>query len=59
VPLTTIAREVGTSVTMIEKHYAGVIEEWSGERIPAENQIRLARSGRSVDVTAGTERGSS
>jgi hypothetical protein len=43
VPLTTISREVGTSVQMIEQHYAGVIENWDGQRIPAKNQIRTAR----------------
>jgi integrase len=43
VPLTTISREVGTSVQMIEQHYAGVIENWDGQRIPAEDQIRTAR----------------
>jgi hypothetical protein len=54
VPLTTIAREVGTSVLMIEQHYAGVIENWDGQRVPAEQQIRAARSasGREMDVTA-------
>ena len=37
---------------MIEKHYAGVIENWNGERVPAEHQIRAARAagGRSMDV---------
>jgi integrase len=52
VPLTTIAREVGTSVTMIEKHYAGIIENWDGKQIPAERQIRRARaaSARSMHV---------
>jgi hypothetical protein len=42
VPLTQIAREVGTSVRMIEQHYAGVVEDWDGERVPAEVQIRTA-----------------
>jgi len=32
VPLTQIAREVGTSVRMIEQHYAGVIANWNGSR---------------------------
>jgi integrase len=52
VPLTTIAREVGTSVLMIEQHYAGVIENWDGQRVPADQQIRAARSasGRGMDV---------
>lgn len=44
VPLTQIAKEVGTSVRMIEQHYAGVVENWDGERVPAEDQIRSARS---------------
>jgi integrase len=43
VPLTTISKEVGTSVQMIEQHYAGVIENWDGQRIAAEDQIRTAR----------------
>jgi hypothetical protein len=43
VPLTQIAKEVGTSVRMIEQHYAGVVEDWDGERVPAEDQIRGAR----------------
>lgn len=43
VPLTTVAREVGTSVLMIEKHYAGLIEDWDGRQIPAEKQILEAR----------------
>ena len=43
IPLTQIAREVGTSVRMIEEHYAGVIANWNGKRVPAERQIRAAR----------------
>ena len=31
IPLTQIAREVGTSVRMIEQHYAGVIANWDGK----------------------------
>ena len=42
-PLTTIAKQCGTGVTMIEKHYAGVIENWDGEQIPAERQLMAAR----------------
>ena len=38
VPLTQIAREVGTSVRMIEQHYAGVIANWDGKQVPAEAQ---------------------
>jgi integrase len=43
VPLTTVAKQCGTSVVMIEKHYAGMIENWDGQQIPAEDQIRTAR----------------
>jgi hypothetical protein len=55
VPLTTISKEVGTSVQMIEQHYAGIIENWDGQRVPAEQQIRAARSanGRGIDVASG------
>jgi hypothetical protein len=28
---------------MIEKHYAGIIENWDGNRIEAERRIREAR----------------
>ena len=42
IPLTQIGREVGTSVRMIEQHYAGVIANWDGNRIPAERSIRAA-----------------
>ncbi len=57
VPLTTIAKQCGTSVTMIEKHYAGVIENWDGIQVSAEQQIRAARSasGRSMDVPTGQQ----
>ncbi len=39
---------------MIERHYAGVIENWDGQRVPAEAQIRAARAanGRGMDVLA-------
>lgn len=43
-PLTTVAKEVGTSVAMLEAHYAAVLADWSGERVPAEQQIRQART---------------
>jgi integrase len=43
IPLTQIAREVGTSVRMIEQHYAGVIANWNGKRVPAERAINAAR----------------
>ena len=57
VPLTTISKEVGTSIQMIEQHYAGVIENWDGRRVPAERQIRAARrtSGRKMDTKPETE----
>jgi integrase len=52
IPLTQIAKEVGTSVRMIEQHYAGVIANWDGTRVPADAQIRAARSesGRGMDA---------
>jgi hypothetical protein len=58
VPLTQIAREVGTSVRMIEQHYAGVIANWDGNRVPADQQITAARHsfGRGMDALAN-ERG--
>jgi integrase len=51
-PLTEIARHAGTSVAMIDRHYAGVIANWDGNAVPAQRQIQLARQagGRSVDV---------
>ncbi len=60
IPLTQIGREVGTSVRMIEQHYAGVVANWDGKQRPAETSIRVAReatiraarqtSGRGVDA---------
>lgn len=52
VPLTQLAREVGTSVRMIEQHYAGVIANWDGNRVPAADQIFAARRavGRGMDA---------
>jgi hypothetical protein len=44
VPLTTIARWCGTSVAMLDKHYAGVIANWDGEQVSANEQIQRARS---------------
>jgi integrase len=44
VPLTQIAKEVGTSVRMIEQHYAGVIANWDGKQRPAEASIKAARN---------------
>ena len=55
VPLTTIAREVGTSITMIEKHYAGIIENWEGKQIPAARQIREARAANARSMHVGHE----
>jgi integrase len=54
IPLTQIGREVGTSVRMIELHYAGVIANWDGKRVPAERSIRAARqtNGRKMDGAA-------
>jgi hypothetical protein len=63
VPLTTIARWCGTSVEMLDRHYAGVIANWDGVRVDPEEQIREAREalrptgGRSVDVGAGASGG--
>jgi hypothetical protein len=57
VPLTTIAKEVGTSITMIEKHYAGVVENWDGKRVPADVQIRAARKKWTRRGTQRRERG--
>jgi len=57
-PLTEIAKQAGTSVAMLDKHYAGVIANWDGIPVPAEEQIRRARAalaerrGRRVDVEA-------
>jgi hypothetical protein len=45
IPLTQIGRPVGTSVRMIELHYAGVIANWDGKQVPAERSIRAARKG--------------
>ena len=57
IPLTQIGREVGTSVRMIEQHYAGVIANWNGERRSAEEQIAEARQtvGREMDVLASND----
>jgi AcrR family transcriptional regulator len=46
IPLHQIAREAGTSVQMIDRHYASVYENWNGQRVPAVEQIRNARDGR-------------
>lgn len=58
VPLTQIGREVGTSVRMIEQHYAGVIANWDGQRRSAEEQITEARQtvGREMDALTSEER---
>jgi integrase len=44
VPLTEVARHCGTSLVMLDKHYAGVIANYDGRRIPADEQIAAARS---------------
>jgi hypothetical protein len=59
VPLTTVAKQCGTSVPMIEKRYAGVIENWDGVQVPAEYRIHaargcLTRSGRRTDPAVMT-----
>jgi hypothetical protein len=45
---------------MIERHFAGVIENWDGQRVPAEAQIRAARAanGRGMDVLVSRGRDS-
>jgi len=57
IPLTQLAREVGTSIRMIELHYAGVIANWDGKQVPAERSIRAARKavGRKMDGTADVD----
>jgi len=65
IPLTQIGREVGTSIRMIEQHYAGVIANWDGKQRSAEASIRAARkasiraprqtSGRGVDALANSK----
>jgi hypothetical protein len=59
IPLTQIAREVGTSVRMIELHYAGVIANWDGRQVPADDQIRTARRslGRGLDARQRKQNG--
>jgi integrase len=58
IPLTQIAREVGTSVRMIELHYAGVIANWNGKSVPAARSIQAARpaSGRGMDAEPKSRR---
>lgn len=43
-PLVEIARHVGTSVQMIERHYFRVLAEHDGSRVPAAAQILTARA---------------
>ena len=43
-PLTEIAKWAGTSVAMLDKHYAGVIANWDGVPVAPEEQIRQARA---------------
>ena len=56
IPLTQIAREAGTSVRMIELHYAGVIANWDGKHIPAERSVQAAcaASGRKMATNPKT-----
>ncbi len=48
---------------MIDRHYAGVLANWDGQAVPAERQIREARTllarngGRSVDVASPSPEG--
>ena len=58
VPLTTISKQCGTSITMIEQHYAGVVENWDGKQVPADEQIRAARALRTrhPDVSDGASK---
>jgi integrase len=56
VPLTTISKQCGTSIRMIEQHYAGVIENWDGKQVPADEQIRAARAPRPAKPTPRTAR---
>jgi hypothetical protein len=44
VPLTTIGKEVGGSVAMLDRHYAGVLANWHGKLTPAVDQIAAARA---------------
>jgi integrase len=61
VPLTQISREAGTSVRMIEQHYAGVIANWDGKRRRADRQITTARQlvGREMDALNSPRKGGS
>lgn len=54
IPLTQIGREVGTSVRMIEQHYAGVIANWDGNQTP-----RNVRSGLLAEIMDGNGRNGS
>jgi len=47
-----VARHVGASVAMLDPHYAGVIANWDGERVPADEQIRRARAGAAPPCSA-------
>ena len=53
VPLTTIGREVGCSVVMLDRHYAGVLAEWDGTQTPADKQIANARQQQTTRKTGG------
>ena len=52
VPLTTIARDVGTSLAMLDRHYAGIVANWDGRQVPADEQIAVARARRMEVVAA-------
>jgi integrase len=56
VPLTTISKQCGTGLTMIELHYAGVIENWDGTQVLAEDQIRAARAAVGLKMDASRRR---
>ncbi|HET6870072.1 MAG TPA: hypothetical protein VFH80_29430, partial [Solirubrobacteraceae bacterium] len=57
IPLTQIGREVGTSIRMIEQHYAGVIANWDGKHRSAEASIRAARKASIRPPRQTSERG--
>jgi hypothetical protein len=43
------AKRAGTSVAMLDKHYAGVIANWDGVPIAPEEQIRRTSAATDVD----------
>ena len=44
VPLTTIGKEVGCSVAMLDRNYAGVLANWHGKLTPAVDRIAAPRA---------------